>query len=141
MTAATPELVAHIAAIVARTEAWIAEDPENRWATVPMPAERWAEQGITTVEQYRHSSAVDTYSDMYKDRFGIRPRMVWADFTADQIEGMIDDLPEPDVFGGEDDPYEDYDLSWDAWVKEVDLRTPQEEREDELYAIQDALMA
>jgi len=88
------ELADYIAAENAETRAWVAEDPENRWATTwAEDLEFWAGMGITTVEQFRRSNAIQAYSDLYKEMNGIRPRwMDWTGATADEIETEVDKL-------------------------------------------------
>lgn len=87
-------LAAYIAALNAESQAWVAEDPENRWSSgVIDDLDFWAKQGITTVEEFRFSSAVSEYSDSYKEMYGIRPR--WMDFTgatAAEVEAEVKKL-------------------------------------------------
>lgn len=87
-------LAAYIAALNAESQAWVAEDPENRWSSgVIDDLDFWAKQGITTVEEFRFSSAVSEYSDSYKEMYGIRPR--WMDFTgatAAEVEAEVGKL-------------------------------------------------
>lgn len=45
------EVIAYIERLNAQTEAWVAEDPEGRWAgLLTTDPEHWAGYGITTVE-------------------------------------------------------------------------------------------
>ena len=65
----------------AKTEAWVAEDPSNRWATYPTTdLAHWAEYGIYTIAQYERYNMESTIWDLYKDVHGIRPR--WMNFEA-----------------------------------------------------------
>lgn len=88
------DLASHIAAQNAKTRAWVAEDPENRWAmTTTEDMEWWASIGITTVEQYKLHCAFGAYVDTYKEHNGIKPRWMRAeDHTADEWWQMVDDL-------------------------------------------------
>ena len=68
-------LAEHLAALNAKTLAWIAEDPDNRWAgLIVEDLAHWAEMGIHTVEQYERYDLETLVWDMYKDVTGIRPR-------------------------------------------------------------------
>lgn len=64
------DLVKHIEKLNAQTEAWIAEDPKNRWATTMTTCvKHWAEYGIYTPEQFdNYMSAYDLY-EIYADRY------------------------------------------------------------------------
>jgi len=90
------ELADYLAARNAQSQAWVAEDPENRWASgVIEDLAFWAERGITTVEQYRFSAAVATYSDVFKSINGFRPRWKdWSGATADEVEAEIEKMVE-----------------------------------------------
>lgn len=75
--------------INAATQAWVAEDPEARWATLYVEDQAfWSEMGIETAEQFDHHRAMSAHYDGYKDLHGIRPR--WIDYsimtTAEIIE-------------------------------------------------------
>jgi len=69
------ELQAHIEAQNAVTAAWVAEDPDHRWAgiTTSDPA-HWAEYGITTVYDYEMYMAVTEYQEGHKDIYGVKAR-------------------------------------------------------------------
>ena len=59
----------------AKTEAWVAEDPDNRWAGMyTEDLSHWAEMGIYTVAQLERYDMETTIWDLYKDVTGIRPR-------------------------------------------------------------------
>jgi hypothetical protein len=74
-------LVDYIEAKNAKTEAWVAEDPQNRWSTfLVSDAETLAEWGIFSIEDFKRSSAIDTFIDVYKDLNGIKPR--WVNFDS-----------------------------------------------------------
>lgn len=88
------ELADYIKAENDKTRAWVAEDPENRWATTWVEdLSFWAEMGITTVEAFRLSTAIQAYSDTYKEMYNIRPRwMDWTGATADEVEAELEKL-------------------------------------------------
>lgn len=65
------ELQAHI-------EAENAKHADSFFSVVSDPA-HWAGYGITTVAQYEHYMAAETYIDMFKEANGIKPR--WIDFS------------------------------------------------------------
>ena len=77
----TSALVAHIRARNAKTEAWVAEDPANRWAglLVDDPA-HWAAYGITTPEQFDHYLLVCDVYEGTRSVFGYKPS--WAAINA-----------------------------------------------------------
>ena len=84
----------HIEAQNAKTQAWIDEDPQNRWAgiTVSDP-EHWAEYNIFTVEQYEHYQLKMAVWEMYKDVHGFRPRhMGLSEMTTEELEAEIESL-------------------------------------------------
>jgi len=96
-------LAEHLAALNAKTLAWIAEDPDNRWAgLIVEDLAHWAEMGIHTVEQYKRYDLETLVWDMYKDAVGIRPRHLdfksmsdaeletLANYLGKQIEAQIE---------------------------------------------------
>lgn len=94
MNANLTELQAHLTAIRTRTEAWVAEDPANRWACYPVDdAQFWAERGITTVEAYEHDSLMGQVSDQYKSVYGYRPRHLnMREMTVAELRAVLQDL-------------------------------------------------
>lgn len=76
----------------AATEAWVAEDPDNRWAgTYTEDLAHWAEIGVHTVEQFKRHENETLFWDMYKDATGCRPRHVnLKDMTDEELEREID---------------------------------------------------
>jgi hypothetical protein len=68
-------LASYLADRNAATLAWVAEDPANRWAgTYTEDLAHWAELGVLTVRDFHRYEMVTSYSDLYKDVCGIRPR-------------------------------------------------------------------
>ena len=90
------ELRTYLEARNAETEAWVNEDPSNRWAGLYVTdLEHWAEYGIHTVEQFERHEMIESYYNLYKDFHGIKPR--WVDFDSmsnEQVRGVIDSLYE-----------------------------------------------
>ena len=68
----TPELLAHIEALNAKTQAWVGE-AEGRWAgLLPTDEEFWAERGISTVEDYERWDLQTMIYEGFKDAYGYR---------------------------------------------------------------------
>lgn len=68
-------LAEHLAALNAKTLAWVAEDPDNRWAgTYTEDMSHWAEMGIHTLEDFERYELETLVWEMYKDAHGFRPR-------------------------------------------------------------------
>lgn len=90
----TPDLTAlqaHLNAIRTRTEAWVAEDPANRWACYPVDeAEFWAKQGITTVEAFEHYMLVSQVFEMTREVWGYKPS--WSHLNAASDESLREEV-------------------------------------------------
>lgn len=88
------ELIAHIQSINVRTAAWLAESPETRSAGVLVEdAAYWAEQGVTTVEEFQRSMLIDAISDCYKDKYGSRPRFLkFNEMSLQELQDYFNDL-------------------------------------------------
>jgi len=86
------DLINHIQNVNAKIRAWVAEDPSNRWSTeLVEDMAFWAEQGITTVEQFLRDGLISDLWDLYKEVNGIRPRhMDMASMTNEQLQKEID---------------------------------------------------
>jgi hypothetical protein len=81
------ELMAHIKAENAKTKAWIAEDPKNRWAGLyPEDEAHWVERGITTVEALERDELATYIYEGHKDAFGVKGRHY--DFGAMSLEEL-----------------------------------------------------
>jgi hypothetical protein len=78
------ELIAHIKAENAKTQAWVDEAP-GRWAgmVVEDPA-HWEGYGIHTVAQYERYMATMTIYDLYKEVHGHKPRYIDFDAMSDE---------------------------------------------------------
>jgi len=81
------ELMAHIKAENAKTQAWVAEDPKNRWAGLyPEDEAHWVERGITTVEALERDNLATYIYEGHKDAFGVKGRHY--DFEAMSTEEL-----------------------------------------------------
>lgn len=73
--------------INAEKRAWVAEDPENRWAgMIVEDLDHWAEYDVYTVEDFERWELETLIWDVYKDAYGYRPRHM--DFKAMSIEEL-----------------------------------------------------
>lgn len=88
------DLATYLNDIATKTAAWVAEDPANRWAVHPVTdVAYWAEQGITTVDQFVRDGLIGEFSDAYKSARGFRPRGYdLSRLTNDELQKMISDL-------------------------------------------------
>lgn len=74
LTADQIALEAHLLAIEAKTKAWVAEDPANRWACYPVTeAAFWAEQGICSVADFTKYSLVSQVHESTHDLWHYKP--------------------------------------------------------------------
>ena len=93
-TADQLELLELLEAGKAKAQAWVAEDPENRfagYATVDL--DHWAEMGVYSVADYERHDLETLVWDMYKDVHGVRPRGLGInEMSNDELKGMVDDL-------------------------------------------------
>ena len=79
--------MAHIKAENAKTQAWVAEDPKNRWAGLYIEDEaHWIERGITTVEALERDNLATYIYEGHKDAFGVKGRHY--DFEAMSTEEL-----------------------------------------------------
>jgi len=87
-------LAAHLAALNAKTLAWIAEDPDNRWAGLYVEdLAHWAEIGVLTVRDFQRYELQSLVWEMYKDVTGIRPRhMDFDSMTLEDLQCEVDYL-------------------------------------------------
>ena len=87
-------LAEHLAALNAEKLAWIAEDPDNRWAGLWVEdLNHWAEQGIHTVAQFKRYELETLIWEMYKDATGISPRhMDFKSMTDEELQAEADSL-------------------------------------------------
>jgi len=79
--------MAHIKAENEKTQAWVAEDPKNRWAGLYIEDEaHWIERGITTVEALERDNLATYIYEGHKDAFGVKGRHY--DFEAMSTEEL-----------------------------------------------------
>ena len=82
----------------AKTEAWVAEDPANRWAGMyTEDLSHWAEMGITTVAQLERYEMETSIWDLFKEVHGFRPRHIDFNSMTDEdlkseYKVLIDEL-------------------------------------------------
>lgn len=68
------DLAAHLAALNAKTQAWVNEDPKNRWASgLTEDLAHWAEYGITTADQLDHYLLVSDVYELTRSVWGYKP--------------------------------------------------------------------
>lgn len=85
-------LLKHIEALNAKTQAWIDEDPGNRWAgMMTTDLDHWAECGVYTPEQFDRLMDEECYSDVYKDRYGVRPRNI-SSMSDEELRNALERL-------------------------------------------------
>ena len=86
-------LAQHLAEMNAKTLAWVAEDPKNRWAgTLTEDLDHWAKMKVFTPYDLDLYLTLASYSDYYKDIHGCRPRMDWDVIDLATAEKMMADL-------------------------------------------------
>ena len=74
----------------AATEAWVAEDPANRWAgTYTEDLAHWAEIGVLTMRDFLRYEMETQYWDLHKDVYGFRPRGV--NFSEWSYEELVEE--------------------------------------------------
>jgi hypothetical protein len=91
MTESQKELLAYLEEQNAKTEAWIAEDPENRGAGVHITdMDFWAEEGIYSIEDYKLEGLRSEYYDMHRDLYGYKS---WPNGSSiEEIEPQVQEL-------------------------------------------------
>lgn len=87
-------LAEHLRSLNAKTLAWIAEDPNNRWAGLYVEdLSHWAEMGILTVRDFKRYEMESTIWELYKDVTGCRPRhMDFSKMSYEELEKECDYL-------------------------------------------------
>jgi len=76
----------------AKTAAWVAEDPANRWAgMITTDLEHWAEYGVHTAEDYERYELETYIYEGHKDAFGVKGRHYdFASMTMDELREEAD---------------------------------------------------
>jgi len=81
------ELLKEIKARNAKTKAWVAEDPENRWSGLyPEDEAHWVERGITNLVDLERDELATYIYDAHKTAFGCKGRHY--DFDAMSLEEL-----------------------------------------------------
>ena len=81
------ELITEIKARNAKTKAWVAEDPGNRWAGLyPEDAAHWLERGITSLADLERDELITYIYDEHKTAFGTKGRHY--DFDSMSLEEL-----------------------------------------------------
>ena len=75
MSKVSQELINHIKNKNAEIEAWVAEDPKNRWSgTYITDVEYWEERKIFTVADLERDELINYIYDGHKEAYGFRNR-------------------------------------------------------------------
>ena len=129
-------LVKHLDALNSDSEAWVAEDPENRIAgmlvTVP---DHWADYDVYTPEEFDRYLLEQDYIEGHKDVYGVRYRgdlddvsdadlrdMVTKmyDFAEAEMEDLREYIDELEAEDTEADELEDAGTEWDEIAEDFD---------------------
>ena len=90
----TKELLEHLKQMNIKSQAWIDEDPKNRWSSmITEDPKHWANYKIYTLAEFKHYMAETMHWDLFKEVNGIRPR--WMNYhlmTTAEIEAENDAL-------------------------------------------------
>jgi hypothetical protein len=89
-------LADHIAALNAKAQAWIDEDPTNRFMCQYISdIDYWNSIGIHTVEDFERYELENTIWDVYKEVHGVRPRgLGLKDMSIDELKELLNGLYE-----------------------------------------------
>jgi hypothetical protein len=89
-------LANHIAALNAKAQAWIDEDPNNRWMCQYISdIGYWNSIGVHTVEDFERYELENTIWGVYKEVHGVRPRSInFKDMSIAELKEMLTDLYE-----------------------------------------------
>ena len=87
----TKELLEHLKQMNIKSQAWIDEDPKNRWSSmITEDPKHWANYKIYTLAEFKHYMAETMHWDLFKEVNGIRPR--WMNYhlmTTAEIEADL----------------------------------------------------
>jgi len=85
------ELITYIETLNAKTQAWVDEDPSNRWAGMIVTDESyWNEGGIFTVEDFKRDRLICNIRECSKSAYGSRINLDWDSYTLTELEEMAD---------------------------------------------------
>jgi hypothetical protein len=102
-------LITHIQNLNAEKAAWVAEDPDNRWAGMWVEnIQHWNSMDIFTLEDFELYNVKAEYYDLYKEVHGTRSgsRWVWdkeLNVTFEEVRKALDLLEEYAVEKFEED--------------------------------------
>ena len=86
-------LLIHLEAERDKTRAWVAEDPENRWAGYSTTElDHWAESGVYSIEQYERYNLEGIISDLSKEVYGFRMRYNVSTMTTKELQDIHESL-------------------------------------------------
>jgi hypothetical protein len=124
----TTALAAHIAALNAKTLAWVAESPSTRWAcTFTEDLSHWAEDGITTPAQFDHHMLVSSVFECTREVWGYKPS--WAGLMACTDAELKADLERLSQHAEEQ---REANAAYDAWMADFEKQQAWENPENEL---------
>ena len=88
------KLIASVKVENEKTRAWIAEDPENRFAGLrPEDPHFYHNRGIHTLEDLEKSDLMSYISDGFKDLNGIRPKWLnLAEMSLEELKSEADKI-------------------------------------------------
>ena len=109
------ELKKHLETLNAESEA------RGNCLLITEDLDHWAESGVTTVAEFDRLMAIETYSDVYKDVNGFRPRRDWSNHTTEEIEKELSDLFR------ELEEQMAWEAAWDAKQAEIESQEQAEE--------------
>jgi hypothetical protein len=89
-------LLSHIESLNAKAQAWIDEDPKNRFMCQYISdIGYWNSIGIHTVEDFERQELENTIWDVYKEVHGVRPRgLGLKDMSMLELKEMLTGLYE-----------------------------------------------
>lgn len=87
MTTESAALLAHLEELNAKTMAWIAEAPTQRWATTwVVDLQHWTEYGVHTVEDFTKYCLVSDVYESTREIYGYKPS--WKGLMSCSIEEL-----------------------------------------------------
>jgi hypothetical protein len=85
------DLAAHLKALNAKSAAWVAEDPKNRFASgLTEDLAHWHEYGVKTADDLDHYLLVVDVFEMTRSLYGYKPS--WADLMAQSNTQLLDQI-------------------------------------------------
>jgi hypothetical protein len=85
------ELIAYIESLNAQTQAWVDENPTERWAGMIVTEEsHWNDMGIFTVEDFKRDRLICEIRECSKSAYGSRVNLDWDQYSIEELEEMSD---------------------------------------------------